>query len=183
MANNNNKYDKIKTYYNDAGDIGYRDFSPHFWLQYAIAARSFKDYKSAERSFAAAQKIAQNKKDFQTYKIDNAYVQFLLESRSETSSWGDYFDAFMAANSLAFKQSKMKAAGLYPFRIVTNYPDYLEVRGSLFTKKQKVDSIEICKSWIGIIDHLPSATKGQRTLVRARAAVSRAYDLMVDLDR
>ncbi len=115
----NNKYDRVQDFYDRAGEIGYKEFSPYYWLQYGIAARSFRDYKSAERFFGEARRIASRKTDFLTYQVDNAYAQFLLESRSEVDIWSDFFDAFVEASVLALKQTYMSEAGMYPFRVAS----------------------------------------------------------------
>lgn len=54
----NNKYERIQEFYDRAGNIRYREFSPHYWLQYAIASRVFKDYPGAARYFGEAKKIS-----------------------------------------------------------------------------------------------------------------------------
>jgi hypothetical protein len=81
ILSTNNRYARIQDFYDRAGDIGYKEFSPHFWLQYAIAARAFKDFRGAERYFAASRNIIARRPDFYTYQVDNSYAQFLMESR------------------------------------------------------------------------------------------------------
>lgn len=181
ISSDNNKYIRIQDYYDRAGDVGYKEFSPHYWLQYAIAARAFKDYKSADRYFSESKKIASRRTDFYTYQIDNAYAQFLLESRADTDYWSDFFDAFVDASTLAMQQTYIKKAGFYPYRIVGNFERFLEVRLGQFAKKQKEEAKDICRSWLLRIDALPDGLRRNQIVKRARIVVSDSYDMISEV--
>lgn len=181
ISSTNNKYLRIQDYYDRAGDIGYKEFSPHYWLQYAIAARSFKDFRSADRYFAQSKKVAERKSDFYTYKIDNAYAQFLIESRRETDDWGDYFDAFIKASTLVSQQTYLKRTGMYPYKVVSMFGDYLDVRAGQFSTKQKREAMETCLRWVQRIDELQHAPRKNKLVKQARASVLEGYEQMTEL--
>lgn len=181
ITSHNNKYDRIQDYYDRAGEIGYKDFSPHYWLQYAIAARGFKDYRSADRFFAEAKRIARRRPDFYTYQIDNAYAQFLLESRRDVDSWADYFDAFVEASTLSMQQTYSRDAGMYPYKVAAMFFDFFEVRSSKFSKRQKREAAELCKTWIDRIDNLPKQIQKNRIVALARDSVADSFDFLSEV--
>ena len=178
-----NKYTRIQDFYDQVGDIGYKEFSPHYWLQYAIAARSYKDYRAADRYFVESKKIAAGRRNFDTYQIDNAYAQFLLESRMDTDYWSDFFDAFVEVSNLAMRQTYIKKAGMYPYRVVANFLRYLEIRGAKFSKTQKGNVADICKSWSARIDGLQPGLRRNAIIKRARLIAADSYDLITELEK
>jgi hypothetical protein len=178
VFNSSNKYAKIQDFYDRAGDIGFKEFSPHFWLQYAIAARVFKDFKAADRYFSECKKIADRRTDFHTYQIDNAYAQFLLESRKDADHWSDFFDVFREASNLAMQQTHIRKAGFYPYRVVARFLTYLEVRIGQFSRRQKTDALDICKLWLVRIDGLPPGIRRNAIVKQARSSAAESYDLV-----
>ncbi len=174
----NNKYDRIQDFYDRIGEIGYKNHSPYYWLQYAIAALSYKDYKSAERFFAESKRIASQRSEFYTYQIDNAYAKFLLQSRQNSDLWNDHFDAFAEAGALSMKQTFIRETGLYPYRVATEFFKFIEVRGGSFTRKQKSEASDVCKSWLSRLDSLPAPLKKSRLVRDARSSVADSLDYL-----
>src|SRR5271166_2815527 len=181
IQSTNNKYERIQEFYDRAGDIGYREFSPHYWLQYAIASRVYKDYPAAARFFGESKKLAGRRPDFYTYQIDNAYAQFLLESRMNVEIWTDFADAFGEASALALQQTFITRAGLYPYKVAARFLEFLEVRGGRFTDRQKEQARELCKGWLNRIDELPVQTRRNVIVRGARMSVSGSYDLLAEI--
>jgi hypothetical protein len=150
----------------------------HFWIQYAITARAFLDYRSADRYFSEAKAIARGTTTFNTYKLDNAYAQFLLESRMNTDHWSDFFDAFTMASTISLRQTYMERAGTYPYKVAGMFLGYLEVRGKQFSKEQKQAVTGACEAWLSRIEGLDLRTQRNGLVRRARASVSASYDLV-----
>lgn len=171
-----NAYDILRSFYFEAGDIGYKDFSPPYWAQFAIAARAFEDFVPADRYFAEAQRIAISKKDYYHYKIDNAYAQFLLESRSRTNHWSDFIEAFREASRLAFSQTTIRQAGNYPYKVVERFSEFLAERARQMTAKQREEARGECLKWLKHLDGLPKEKKKLQIVRLAREAVSQGID-------
>lgn len=171
-----NAYEIINSFYFEAGNIGYKDFSPPYWAQFAIAARAFEDFIPADRYFTEAQRIAISRKDYYHYKIDNAYAQFLLESRARTNHWTDYFDAFREASRLAFGQTSIRQAGNYPYKVVERFSEFLAARARQMTSRQREDAKDECLKWIKHLDGLPKEKKKVEIVKLARDSVSQAID-------
>lgn len=179
----NNRYERIQDYYDRAGEIGFKEFSPHYWLQYAIAARSFKDFKSADRFFAQTKKIMERRPDFYTYKVDNAYAQFLLESRVDTDFWNDYFSAFVEASTLALNQTRNKRTGLYPYKVASMFLYFFEARGERFSLPQIQQVLDILSQWVRQIESVPRNGRNKRSLTLAKNSVELTVDYLIALKR
>jgi hypothetical protein len=181
IMSKNNRYDRIQDFYDRAGEFGYKEFSPFYWLQYALAARSFRDYKAADRFFSESRRVASRKKDFLAYQVDNAYAQFLLESRAAVDYWSDFFSAFVEASTIAMQQTYLSETGMYAYRVASRFINYLEVRGSGFARAERRQAADICKSWISRIDGLPPGFRRNRIVKAARASAADSYDFLVEL--
>jgi hypothetical protein len=84
----------------------------------------------------------------------------------------------MEANRLAMEQTFIKKAGLYPYRVVARFVGYLEVRVGQFSKRQKTEAQEICRSWLEKIDGLPVGLRRNSIVRQARSAASESFDLL-----
>jgi hypothetical protein len=173
-----NKYQKIADFYDQVGNLGYKDFSPYYWLQYAIAASSFGDYTAANRYFLEAMKVLDRRSDFYRYKIENSYAQFLIESRSKTNLWADFFESFQRSSQLAMQQTYMKSTGNHPLKVVMLFPQFVEMRVAAFSKKQKQLTRTILLEWVKRIEDLKAA-RPSRTLTTARKSI---FDCLEILD-
>ncbi|RAZ89527.1 hypothetical protein DPM33_18335 [Mesorhizobium hawassense] len=179
----NNRYERIEEFYDRAGEIGFKEFSPHYWLQYAIAARSFKDYRSADRFFAQTKKIMERRPDFYTYKVDNAYAQFLLESRVDTDLWSDFFPSFVEASTLALNQTRNKRTGLYPYKVASKFLNFFEARGERFSQTQIQQSLDMLGQWSKQIESVSKNNRNKRSLTLANNSVDLSIDYLLALKR
>lgn len=172
-----NRYDIISRYYLGAGNLGYKDFSPPYWSQFAIAARSFNDFAPADRYFKEAQRIALSRSDYYLYKVENAYAQFLVESRTLTDIWSDYVTAFLSASGIALSQTSIRQAGNYPYKVAGLFGEFAERRyGSINARERKLLAEE-CDRWFDHFKRMP-AIRSKNVLVRqAKDSVSHAYDV------
>ncbi|MGY3588272.1 hypothetical protein ACVIGB_002767 [Bradyrhizobium sp. USDA 4341] len=177
-----NKYLKIADFYDQVGNLGYKDFSPYYWLQYAIAASSFGDYTAANRYFMEAMKILDRRSDFYRYKIENSYAQFLIESRSKTNLWSDFFESFQKSSQLAMQQTYMKSTGNHPFKVVMLFPEFVEMRVIAFSKKQKEMTRAILIEWTKRIEEL-KAVRPSRMLTTARKSIFDCLEILDENDK
>ncbi|NVO55007.1 SIR2 family protein [Rhodobacteraceae bacterium B1Z28] len=120
------KREKLVEYYETLRQRGLGINDPQFWLQYAIARMSFKDYPVARDLFDTAYAKAGGMTDYDTYQIDNHYARFLLESSVQGADWIAAEVNFWHAHEILLKQMSSKRQGHYPYRVASNYLDFVE---------------------------------------------------------
>lgn len=177
VRSSNNRHDIINRYYQRVGDIGYKDFSPPYWSQFAIAARSFNDFKPADRYFKEAQRIGLTRNDYYLYKVQNAYAQFLVESRALSEHWSDYAGAFLEASGIALSQTSIRQAGNYPYKVAGYFSDFAERKSVKLDQREKGLLSQECLKWLAHIDSLKGAKSKDRLVKQARGSVSHAFDV------
>ncbi len=92
--------------------------------------------------------FAAGRAGYDTYRLDNHYARFLLESRTRSHGYDDYFVAFAKANRLLAKQMEATAQGYYPYRVARLYADFIRARGSTFDERQLATFESCCDSVI-----------------------------------
>ena len=158
--------------------------NPQFWLQYAIARLSFRDFERAQMYFETSYSLVENKENYNTYQIDNHYARFLLESRIHSDNYDDKFDAFRRANRLLWKQMTSIENGYYPYRVARLYGDFQEAFGDGFSESDKKFFLRACENVISRIDSSPAnltrypAVRECRTLMEAAIVRFGHYGLL-----
>ncbi|MBN2412468.1 SIR2 family protein [candidate division KSB1 bacterium] len=121
-------YESIKNLY------GCKDH-PLFWLQYAIASLVIDDLFRAKKYFDTAYSLAE-KKDWDTYQIDNHFARFLLVESIKLPP-EKCMDNFRSARRIINRQIR-KERRHYPYRIAIGYQDFIDKFGiSLKTDELK----------------------------------------------
>jgi tetratricopeptide (TPR) repeat protein len=174
---------KLIRFYEAVRQTGFESDNPQFWLQYAIARMSFEDYEKAEGYFDTAYSLANKREWYDTYQIDNHYARFLLESRTRSELWGDYFIVLCDAHKLVTKQMQDKVHGFYPFRVATRYLDLVERRRNEFSPDQVVEIREMCHE---ILNHLRNSAeqlrRHQRNANECKKALERVLKILDSRD-
>ncbi len=93
---------------------------PYFWLQYAIASLSFKDYELADTYFRNAYSYADRKGGFDTFQIDNHYARHILESEIYIGEVSTCMQQFAKAHEILTRKSNNDGRH-YPIRVAKNY--------------------------------------------------------------
>ncbi|WP_413478741.1 SIR2 family protein [Serratia proteamaculans] len=93
----------------------------HFWLQFAIAKLSIKDYPTAERFIQTTYSLAQGK-SYNHDWVNCQYARLLIETASTLTSKEDRIDRIKQAHALIIGQNNRQ----YPFRVANKYFDFLE---------------------------------------------------------
>lgn len=135
------------------------------------------DPKPADRYFKEAQRIGLTRNDYYLYKVQNAYAQFLVESRSLSDHWNDYSDAFLEASAIALSQTAIRQAGNYPYKVAGYFSDFAERKGAKLSQREKGVLSQECLKWLTHIDGLKGAKSKDRIVKQARGSVSHAYDV------
>ncbi|WP_426000814.1 SIR2 family protein [Caulobacter sp. DWR1-3-2b1] len=130
------KGQKLVRYYENIRATGVGVQNPQFWLQYAIARLSFKDYVGAEAHFDAAFGLVDRRRSYDPFQIENHYARFLLESRAETTHWSDYYEAALKAHTIIKSQMRRYEEGHYPYKVAANYLPYVAARANEFSTEQ-----------------------------------------------
>lgn len=136
ILSENDKEEKLVAFFEAVRGSGVGLNNPQFWLQYAIACASFGDYKNASSNFDTALSLAKRRGGYDPYQIENQYAKFLLESRSRSQDWDDYFDAISEAHDIVSRQMNNFTEGYYPYRVARLYLEFVETNHSYITKDQ-----------------------------------------------
>lgn len=131
-------FDEIKTTF-------YAKKNPYFWLQYAIAKLSVRDYPLAKKYFDTAYGYAKNDPDFDTFQIDNHYARYLIENENINGSIDSCMDVFIAVHSILSNRNDANANRHYPFRVAINYGRFYDNYYSKLGENNKAVFILSCK--------------------------------------
>lgn len=177
ILSNQDKAQKLVSFYENLRATGVVNQSPQFWLQYAIARMSFKDYSGAERNFDAAFGLVKGR-SYDPYQIENQFARFLLESRTETTLWPDYFDAFGKAHVIVKTQMARVDEGDYPYNVATKYLPFVEARHAELDQDQLDNVVACCDELIGIAVKAPLDIKRRGYWRNFSAAMNAVKDII-----
>lgn len=178
IIGDNNKEEKLVSFYEDIRSTGVTASNPQFWLQYAIACMSFSDFANASTHFEAAFGLTKFKGSYDPYQIENQYARFLLESRIQTNLWNDHFDAFKQAHDIISKQMNSFQEGFYPYRVARSYLEYVEANSVNFTADQKKRILGWCDQLLRLAANAPARIKRTRYWREAEAALKHTKDYL-----
>jgi len=177
LKDTGNKESKISYYYDRVGDLGHKNKNPLYWLQFAIASNTARDYSAASRQFETAFKIAESfRHPYDTYQIENHYARFLLESRINSIHWNDHFHAFEKAHSLLLRQMNDVTEGYYPFRVVALYKNFVSCAYKNFDRKESERVKDMCRDVIDICSS--HGRKNYFFVKKAFESASSAFDII-----
>ena len=93
----------------------------HFWLQFAIAKLSIKDYSTAEKFIETTYSLAQGK-NYNHDWVNCQYARLLIETSSTLSDNKERVERLKQAHALIIGQNNRH----YPFRVANKYFDFLD---------------------------------------------------------
>jgi hypothetical protein len=143
ILGDDDKGKKLVSYYENIRATGVGVQNPQFWLQYAIARMSFKDYQGAEGNFNTAFGLVDRRYSYDPFQIENHHARFLLESRTETAYWSNYFEAAQEAHGILRDQMRRFEEGNYPYKVASKYLSFIEARAS----ELSTDQLEQFSGW------------------------------------
>ncbi|MCW3797373.1 SIR2 family protein [Sphingomonas sp. BN140010] len=181
IITNPDKERKLVAYFEAIRASGVGLNNPQFWLQYAIACMSFEDYRNAADHFATAFGLASRRGGYDPYQIENHYAKFLLRSRLNSNYWDDYFDAFAKANDILQRQVRNFQEGFYPYRVASNYLDYVEAHHSKFSADQLERVADWCAQILAVSESAPPAVRRSIYWSRARKTLQAARDIISEV--
>jgi SIR2-like domain len=175
------KREKLIRFYEAVRQYGVGGRNPQFWLQYAIARMSFRDYEAAGTYFDTAFALASGFRDYDDYMISTHYARYLLESRTNSNKFQDASENFFKLHELIMKQTGKTTAGHYPYRIASGYLAYLEAKGEDFSPDDVARARGCCNELLERIESLNPDLKKNRYVEKSQKSLSQAIEFLAAL--
>lgn len=145
-----NFFEEIKT-------TNYARKNPYFWLQYAIARLSSRDYPIAKQYFDTAYGYAKMDSDFDTYQIDNHYARYMIENEIINGSIESCMDIFIKVHAILSNKNDANSNRHYPLRVAINYGRFYDVYYKNLQDSDKSLFIISCKEILQRVDQYKKA--------------------------
>lgn len=137
-----NKKASLKRYYENLKvSVDWLKGDPHFWLQYAMANITFKEYNKAQQFIDSSYSLAMKKDSYYTSNIDNQQARLLLLVAMEENDGSKIFECFSKAHSLLDKLDN----DVYKYRQVDIYSDFYSSCYEKLTKGNQVAFQRACQ--------------------------------------
>lgn len=111
----------ILNFFEEIKDTHFAAKNPFFWLQYAIARLSSRDYIIADKYFQTAYSYAKASEDFDTFQIDNHFARHILENEIFNGSEDTAMEQFIKAHNILSVKTSINENRHYPIRVAINY--------------------------------------------------------------
>lgn len=127
--------------------------NPYFWLQYAIARLSVKDYDNADLHFKTAYSYADAKEAFDTFQIDNHYARYILETEIYFGIPDTCMQQFLKAHNILNNNQSENSLRHYPIRVAQNYIPFYETFFENLSTTDKTIFLSCCKEILRKIEN------------------------------
>jgi tetratricopeptide (TPR) repeat protein len=171
-----NKLDLMYAYYQSLAELKVMDRSALFWLQFAMCTLSQGKFKESDRMFKQAKSLAKNNEK-ETTDVNNHYARLLLDSRTESSEYEDYFDAFHTAHRILLDQINKNTNKHFPFRQAIKYVDFISHRKSELTSGEISRFTNSCKQILNSIQNLDGSILQKNDVKKCENAMNRAIEI------
>ena len=142
LLSDTNKKASLKRYYENLKvSVGWLKNDPHFWLQYAMANITFKEYSKAQQFLDSSYSLAMRKDKYHTSNIDTQQARLLLLVAIQESEVHKIFKGFSEAHSLLDKLDN----DVYKYRQVDMYGDFHSSCYEKLTRGNQVAFQQACK--------------------------------------
>lgn len=148
---NQYKY-SILNFFEEIKNLEFCNHNPHFWLQYAIARLSERDYAIADSYFQTAYAYAKNRPSFDTYQIDNHYARQILENENYNGETETCMSQFLKAHKILANPQSENRTRHYPFKVARNYFPFYERFFNKINEQDKIVYLRCCKEILNRID-------------------------------
>jgi tetratricopeptide (TPR) repeat protein len=176
ILSDQDKEKKLVAYYEAIRAAGVGLGNPQFWLQYAIACMSFRDYDVADAHFRTAFGLADKRGGYDPYQIENQYARFLVESRTQSNKWNDAYESLRKANEIVSRQMSSFTEGYYPYRVARNYLAFVEANDKILSKEEKGRIAEWCAHLLVLSENAPDFIKGTAYWRQAQESLKHTID-------
>lgn len=127
---------RIIRYYEEIKDLKYCKENPFFWIQYANAQLSLKNFETAELCLKNAYSYRKN--DFSPH-YDTCYARYLLEFQLFNPVEEKAYEIFKKAHELLLNTKNQKDKWHFPFKQTLLYKKYYEEFYPKFLDEEKRD--------------------------------------------
>ena len=176
-----NKREKLVNFYETVRQDGIATDNPHFWLQYAIARMSFRDYELAEEYFETSFSIAKTIPGYSPEQIENHYARFLLESVCEDQDAESPFDVFVKANIIVLRQMAKKISTHHSYRVAARYLDFIDTKNSKMSEEEVSEFIDACESVLEFCRRVKPELSSNRYVKDCKIRVARAKEFAIEV--
>ncbi|WP_437920015.1 SIR2 family protein [Sphingobacterium sp. LRF_L2] len=126
LHENNHFRSVVLNFYEEIKGTRFAIKNPFFWLQYAIARLSAREYLIADKYFNTAYSYANKNPDFDTFQIDNHYARHVLENEIYNGTEDTCMEQFIKAHNLLSVKSSLIENRHYPIRVAINYGKFYD---------------------------------------------------------
>ncbi|RRD61434.1 SIR2 family protein [Tannerella forsythia] len=152
----------ILRFFEEIRNMKHCSSNPHYWLQYAIARLSEREYELADNYFNSAYSFAKKLDWFDPYQIDNHYARHLLENEIYNGDKTTAMSQFLKAHKILSNPNDRSKTRHYPFRVAQKYYPFYEMYFSFLSKQDKIIFIHSCKEILNRIEGYMRNTEGYR---------------------
>lgn len=157
--NENPKYRPIILgFFEEVKSTHYAKKNPHFWLQYAIAKLSIRDYPIAKKYFDTAYGFAKEDSNFETFQIDNHYARYLIENEIINGSIESCMDIFIQVHNILSNRNDANANRHYPIRVAINYGRFYDTYYANISEQDQKVFLLSCREMKDRIDQYKKIT-------------------------
>lgn len=145
-VSNEELHQDILRYFDDVSKVKYYEHNEFFWLQYAMACMTMREYQYAENHFALAHSY-ERKKSNESYQIKVQYGRFLLERAIYEKDERTPYSTLKKANT-EWKTvlSDNEAQKFYVYKQMDLYLSYIETYGGQFTETEYNNTVKMLEN-------------------------------------
>lgn len=181
LIESDRKREIIIGYFQALRDIPFCQKNSLFWLHYAMALGAFGEFKEAILYFDQARALAKGKEK-ETNDVNNYFARLLLDSRTNSGEYNDYYEAFEIAHRILLDQMNKNSNRHFPFRQAKNYVNFISYRKVKLTRSQVDRFIISCKQVISAISHLQGRITRKIEVDECLNAMDRAIEIAEKID-
>lgn len=138
----------ILNFFEEIKNTGFAHKNPFFWLQYAIARLSTRDYTISDTYFQTAYSLATSNPDFDTFQIDNHYSRHLLENEVYNGVPETCMEQFLKAHQILTNKGDFNKNRHYPLRVAINYGKFYDRFFGKISEQDKRVFVISCKEML-----------------------------------
>jgi hypothetical protein len=140
---------------------------PLFWLQYAIARLSLREFDEAKQMFDVAYSFAKARGYSENRHLDNQFARYWLESRTFSEKYSDFMEAFNRAHQILTKQMLNEPLSYNPYRIAQHYYDFAVRRRDVLSTGDRMVIVQACLDVLRRISRAQQRLKTYRVVIDA----------------
>lgn len=176
IINSERKRELIIGYFQSLKDITFCQGNSLFWLHYAMARLAYGEFKESALYFEQARALAKGKQK-ETIDVNNHFARLLLDSRTNSGEYDDYFEAFEMAHRILIDQMNNNTNRHFPFRQAKKYVNFISYRKSKLTNTQNDRFITSCRQVISAIGNLHGRITNAHEVRDCLVAMNRAIEV------